>query len=179
MKTKGYWISEGEKDTKSFFLAVRLIHESLIWCLGNLRGIELGHILSCVDDIESEDVENEEAEKGEEKATDNQRIEWPMVYLRRNMDDGWYDWMWKCVNSGYLPDDGPSGSAGWSWMTWVMGTDNGQWHWLWYESWYWYGIWYWSLISDHGIWYWSWYWIWHWSTTSGPVVAFWSLSMIL
>ena len=47
----------------------------------------LGHILSCVDDIESEDVENEEAEKGEEKATD-QRIEWPMVYLRRNMDDG-------------------------------------------------------------------------------------------
>ena len=58
--------------------------------------------------------------------------------------------MWKCVNSGYLPDDGPSGSAGWSWMTWVMGTDYGQWHWLWYESWYWYGIWYWSVIMAYG-----------------------------
>ena len=32
-----------------------------------------------------------------------------------------------CVNSGYLPDDGPSGRTGWSWMTWVMGTDNGIW----------------------------------------------------
>ena len=86
---------------------------------------------------------------------------WRLICLNMKM---WWVWMWKCVNSGYLPDDGPSGSAGWSWMTWVMGTDYGQWHWLWYESWYWYGIWYWSVISDHGIWYWSWCWIWHWSS---------------
>ena len=97
------------------------------------------------------------------KATDDQRVECQMTCLTMKTNDVWSDWWLKCVNSGYLPDDGPSGSAGWSWMTWVMGTDNGQWHWLWYESWYWYGIWYWSLISDHGIWYWSWCWIWHWS----------------
>ena len=30
------------------------------------------------------------------------------------------------------------------------GTDNGQWHWLWYELWYWYGTWYWSVIMAYG-----------------------------
>ena len=68
----------------------------------------------------------------------------------------WYvwAWMWKCVNSGYLPDDGPSGSAGWSWMTWVMalimgnGIDYGTIHGT--EL----------MTSDHGIWHWSWNWKW-------------------
>ena len=87
------------------------------------------------------------------KATDDQRFECQMTCSMMKTNDT-YDWWLKCVNSGYLPDDGPSGSAGWSWMTWVMalimgnGIDYGTIHGT--EL----------MTSDHGIWHWSWNWKW-------------------